>query len=255
MRQHGLLCRVAGGQRWRGRWCFVSGGRGGWNGIASVDRTGSGTLSGGFGFAEAAGARARMPGARRTARRAGLRFTQPVFLEHVERRRRELRAVADQRVAACASGAWIGFGIANTSRPSSFASRAVISERARGSTTSAPIASAAISRLRWGGRRGRRAERPFRHDRAVRGDLVGERAVPRRVDEIGAGRDHRDRARPVRAPRCAAASRSRARGPIRSAARRRTVRVRSALRPRACGVAGGADHGETARIRAEPRYI
>jgi hypothetical protein len=64
----------------------------------------------------------------------------------------QLGALADERVAALGLGAWIDPGIANTSRPASDASRAVISEpeRSAASTTSVPSDRPAMMRLRCG---------------------------------------------------------------------------------------------------------
>lgn len=113
--------------------------------------------------------------------------------------------------------------------------------------------------LREVGGAGRRAERPFRHDRAVRGDLVGECAVPRRIDEIGAGRDHRDRARPAVEPAtmCGGIDPEReARHDRQPGVGQLACEVRCVGEPLRRGVTT-ADHGETARVQQvePPLYI
>jgi len=91
-------------------------------------------------------------------------------------------------------------GIANTSRPCSAASRAVMSEPEAGaaSTTSVPRDKPAMMRLRCGklGASGGVPERVFAHDQALRRDAPGQLEVAARIDAVQPRADDGDRGGP-----------------------------------------------------------
>jgi len=93
-----------------------------------------------------------------------------------------------------ASGEWIEPGMAKTSLPCSAARRAEMSEplSTAASTTrqQREAADQAVAAREIGGKR-TCTERKFRHQRAACGELVRQLAVARRVNDVGAGTEHR----------------------------------------------------------------
>ncbi len=114
------------------------------------------------------------------------------------RSRRASRPSRMSRWPPFENGEWIDPGSANTSRPCSPASRAVMSDPddSVASTTSTPRARPLTRRLRRGKfcLQRRRARRELGDDEPARRELVREIAVARGIDAIGPGADHRDAA-------------------------------------------------------------
>ena len=141
----------------------------------------------------------RLGDSRRRGAAALARAGSLQLLEDVLRGFDELGALLDQAWQPLASGEWIEPGIANTSLPCSFASRAVMSEPldSAASTTRQPRASPLMRRLRRGkfAATGGVPSAKLRNDAAVARELVRELAIARRINDVEPGADDGDAAR------------------------------------------------------------